>query len=94
MSNDQIIRSSKPHEVTIPEGSNNARSIRNKVGQRDIEQEHDEKVTVDNHYTDRTVHGEAQVIDDHHEAVEHDPTAEADRVALVNEAGVDSGFVH
>ncbi|MEY4073475.1 MAG: hypothetical protein RJA29_832, partial [Pseudomonadota bacterium] len=36
MSNDQIIRSTKPHEVTIPEGSNNARSIRNKVGQRDV----------------------------------------------------------
>ena len=39
MSNDQIIRSSKPHEVTIPEGSNSARSIRNKVGQREVEQE-------------------------------------------------------
>ena len=93
MSNDQIIRSSKPHEVTIPEGSNNARSIRNKVGQRDIEQEHQEKVTVDKHYTDSTVQAESPAITDHQVELEQAPGSGSERVSLGQEGPTESGRI-
>ncbi len=93
MSNDQIIRSSKPHEVTIPEGSNNARSIRNKVGQRDIEQEQDDKVTVDKHYADRTLSAGSDEITEHLVQVEQAADTESDRVTLEHEASHASGRV-
>jgi len=90
MSNDQVIRSTKPHEVTIPEGSNNARSIRNKVGQRDVEQDRQEKVTVDKHYTDRIVHGASGAVTDEHVEVEQASDDGVSRVAMGQEEQRDS----
>jgi hypothetical protein len=82
MSNDQIIRSNKPHEVTIPEGSNNARSIRNKVGQREIEQEQQDRVTADKHYADKTVNAGSEAITDQRVEFEHAPDGGAGHVGL------------
>lgn len=93
MSNDQIIRSNKPHEVTIPEGSNNARSIRNKVGQRELEQEQEDRVTADKHYSDRTVHAESDAITDRLVEVENASGAGVDRVALEHQQSLESGRI-
>lgn len=93
MSNDQIIRSTKPHEVIIPEGSNNARSIRNKVGQRDIEQEHQENVSVDNHYADRTVNAGSDAVTDRHVELEHAADTGLDPILLEREEDTETARI-
>jgi hypothetical protein len=89
MSNDQIIRSSKPHEVTIPEGSNSARSIRNKLGHREVEQEREEKVSVDKQYTDRTVQAENEALSDRQVQVGQTDATRADNAISVQEGAQD-----
>ena len=93
MSNDQIIRSTKPHEVIIPEGSNNARSIRNKVGQRDIEQEHQETVSTDKHYTDQIVNAGSDAVTDRHVELEHAADTGLDPILLEREADTEAARI-
>lgn len=88
MSNDQIIRSNKPHEVTIPEGSNSARSIRNKLGHREVEQEREETFAEDKQYTDHLVQAGSESMSDQQVAISQEPQTSADhRVAVPESLG-------
>ena len=79
MSDDQIIRSSKHHEVTIPEGSNNASSQKSYVGVREPEVASDESQVGENAEIRHTVRVQEE--------------GDADRrIALVQEA--DAGARH
>jgi hypothetical protein len=79
MSDDQIIRSSKHHEVTIPEGSNNASSQKSYVGVREPEVASDESQVGENAEIRHTVRVQEE--------------GDADRrIALVQEA--DAGPRH
>ena len=85
MSNDNIIRSSKPHAVTIPEGSSNARSIRNEVGQRELEQEQFESIQAEPQATRNTVQIDTEALSDQRVGIEDTRGLQADAHAQVQE---------
>lgn len=68
--NEDIIRSSKEHEVTIPEGSINAKSKSGMVNMAAIEPEHHEKDVQDNTVTNRRI------------AIDDDPASDVSTMAL------------
>ena len=80
--NEDIIRSSKEHEVTIPEGSINAKSKSGMVNMTAIEPEHREKAVQDNTVTNRRI------------ALDDDPTPEVSNVALPGQEGHEENRAH
>lgn len=80
--NEDIIRSNKEHEVTIPEGSINAKSKSGMVNMTAIEPEHHEKAVQDNTVTNRRI------------AIDDDPVSDVSTVALPAQDGHGENRAH
>jgi hypothetical protein len=86
MSDDQIIRTSKRHEVSIPEGSNNASSQKSVVGVHEPELSSESAQRVDHETSDHTVRVQEESLADRHISLAPD-SADPDHQVMLPQEG-------
>ncbi len=90
---DEIIRSSKEHEVSIPEGSNNAKSRQSSLGVGEVRTESETSIKAVQEHENRQVAGEAVTVDSERVVVAQDEGPQPNIVSVQEEPNAKPSLV-